>query len=121
MKQKILIMISIIAFLINPLAFSGSPTYASGQDFPIYISRVYAKNGKEFIELFNDSSDNFHIETISIKNEKGLFFNENNLEIGAQDYLRISQENNSFSGNKINTKALLRGQQDFLAIKIKGS
>ena len=89
MKRKLLIFIGILAFIF-PFLFSKN-TFADEKD--IYISRVYATDGKEFIEFFNKDKDcNFKDLSLRNTHKQTEIANIQNGILKANNYIKISQQ-----------------------------
>ena len=112
----------IVGFLPIFLAlFLSKNTFASQKN--IYISRVYATNGKEFVEIFNSGED-YKFQEISIRNT------QKQIEIAnLKDGIFKSQSYITFSQNAIGTDANFKdefrnvdtiSQQPILGLYIDG-
>ena len=113
------LIIGFFAFFIA-LIFSKN-TFA--EDKKIYISRVYATDSKEFVELFNSGED-YKFKEISLKN------NQKQIEIAkVQNGIFKSQEYMTFAQNTQNSDVKFKeefrnidtiGQQPILGLYIDG-
>ena len=113
------LIIGFLAFFIA-LIFSKN-TFA--EDKKIYISRVYATDSKEFVELFNSGED-YKFKEISLKN------NQKQIEIAkVQNGIFKSQEYMTFAQNAQNSDVKFKeefrnidtiGQQPILGLYIDG-
>ena len=119
MKQKLLIFIGILAF-ISPFLFSKN-TFADEKD--IYISRVYATDGKEFVEIFNKDKDR-NFKDLSLRNthKQTEIANIQNGILKANNYIKIAQQSED---SDIKFKEEFRnidtiGQQPILGLYIDG-
>lgn len=119
MKQKLLIFIGILAF-ISPFLFSKN-TFADEKD--IYISRVYATDGKEFVEIFNKDKDR-NFKDLSLRNtqKQTEIANIQNGILKANNYITIAQQSEN---SDIKFKEEFRnidtiGQQPILGLYIDG-
>lgn len=119
MKRKLLIFIGILAFIF-PFFFSKN-TFADEKD--IYISRVYATDGKEFVEIFNKDKDrNFKYLSLRNKQKQTEIANIQNGILKANNYITIAQQS---EGSDIKFKEEFRnidtiGQQPILGLYIDG-
>ena len=119
MKRKLLIFIGILAFIF-PFLFSKN-TFAEEKD--IYISRVYATDGKEFVEIFNKDKDrNFKYLSLRNKQKQTEIANIQNGILKANNYITIAQQS---EGSDIKFKEEFRnidtiGQQPILGLYIDG-
>ena len=119
MKRKLLIFIGILAFIF-PFLFSKN-TFAEEKD--IYISRVYATDGKEFVEIFNKDKDrNFKYLSLRNKQKQTEIANIQNGILKANNYITIAQQSEN---SDIKFKEEFRnidtiGQQPILGLYIDG-
>ena len=119
MKRKLLIFIGILAFIF-PFFFSKN-TFADEKD--IYISRVYATDGKEFVEIFNKDKDrNFKYLSLRNKQKQTEIANIQNGILKANNYITIAQQSEN---SDIKFKEEFRnidtiGQQPILGLYIDG-
>ena len=119
MKRKLLIFIGILAFIF-PFLFSKN-TFADEKD--IYISRVYATDGKEFVEIFNKDKDR-NFKDLSLRNtqKQTEIANIQNGILKANNYITIAQQSED---SDIKFKEEFRnidtiGQQPILGLYIDG-
>ena len=119
MKRKLLIFIGILAFIF-PFFFSKN-TFADEKD--IYISRVYATDGKEFVEIFNKDKDrNFKDLSLRSTQKQIEIANIQNGILKANNYITIAQQSED---SDIKFKEEFRnidtiGQQPILGLYIDG-
>ena len=119
MKRKLLIFIGILAFIL-PFFFSKN-TFADEKD--IYISRVYATDGKEFVEIFNKDKDrNFKDLSLRSTQKQIEIANIQNGILKANNYITIAQQSED---SDIKFKEEFRnidtiGQQPILGLYIDG-
>ena len=119
MKRKLLIFIGILAFIF-PFLFSKN-TFAEEKD--IYISRVYATDGKEFVEIFNKDKDcNFKDLSLRDAQKQTEIANIQNEILKANNYITIAQQSED---SDIKFKEEFRnintiGQQPILGLYIDG-
>lgn len=119
MGRKLLIFIGILAFIL-PFFFSKN-TFADEKD--IYISRVYATDGKEFVEIFNKDKDR-NFKDLSLRNmqKQTEIANIQNGILKANNYITIAQQSED---SDIKFKEEFRnidtiGQQPILGLYIDG-
>lgn len=119
MKRKLLIFVGILAFIF-PFFFSKN-TFADEKD--IYISRVYATDGKEFVEIFNKDKDrNFKDLSLRSTQKQIEIANIQNGILKANNYITITQQSED---SDIKFKEEFRnidtiGQQPILGLYIDG-
>ena len=119
MKRKLLIFVGILAFIF-PFFFSKN-TFADEKD--IYILRVYATDGKEFVEIFNKDKDrNFKDLSLRSTQKQIEIANIQNGILKANNYITITQQSED---SDIKFKEEFRnidtiGQQPILGLYIDG-
>lgn len=89
MKQSIWIFIVVLSFIFSLILSKN--TFAENAD--VYISRVYATDNKEFVEIFNKGVD-YEFNEISLKNNQKQIeiANTQNGVLKSNEYVTISQQ-----------------------------